>query len=123
MATFVKAQAASVVATIVDYSMTICLVEGLNVWPVSGSAVGAFSGGVTHFLISRNWVFGAQDKKWSDQMFRYILVWAGNLILNVSCLFLATRYTTINYLMAKVIIALLVAFFYNYVLQKRYVFK
>jgi putative flippase GtrA len=123
MATFFKAQAASVVATIVDYAMTIFLVEGLHLWPVSGSAVGSFSGGATHFLVSRNWVFDAQDKKWSVQLTRYILVWAGNLVLNISCLFLLTRYTAINYLMAKVFIAILIAFFYNYALQKRYVFK
>jgi putative flippase GtrA len=54
---------------------------------------------------------------------RYLMVWVGNLILSVSVLYLLTRYTSVNYLVAKIGIAIGLAVFYNYVLQKKFVFK
>lgn len=123
MRTFSKAQLVSLLASSVDYGVTLALVKGLGFPPIAGSATGTISGGVTHFMISRNWVFSAQRDKWASQMTRYMLVWIGNFVLNVSGLYLLTRYTGMNYLLAKTIVAILIAVFYNYVLQKRYVFK
>lgn len=130
MITFTRAQIASVLATCVDFLLTIFLVQLIGgPHAASGtaltfcSATGIICGGVTHFLISRTWVFRAQEQKWSRQLPRYVLVWIGNLVLNVSVLYLLTHYTSINYLVAKIVIAIGVAVFYNYVLQKRFVFK
>ncbi len=123
---------ASLLATGVDFLMTLLLVwvmKGLfgpvqtgNTWYVS-SALGNISGGITYFLISRNWVFRAGEGRWSIQFGKYVLVWAGNLLLNTSVLYLLTHYAGINYQIAKIGIAIGVAVFYNYVLQKRFVFK
>jgi putative flippase GtrA len=121
--TFTKAQIASVLATGVDFLVTFLLVQEAGVWYLAAGAAGTISGGITHFLVSRSWVFEARDGKWQVQVAKYLLVWLGNLLLNVSVLFLLTHYTGMNYLLAKVIIAVGIAVFYNYVLQKRYVFK
>ena len=121
--TFTKAQLASIMATGVDFLVTFLLVQGAGLWVVAAGAAGTISGGITHFLVSRGWVFQAREGKWQGQVGRYLLVWLGNLLLNVSVFFLLTHYTGMNYLLAKVIIAIGVAVFYNYVLQKRYVFK
>jgi len=123
MITFSKAQLVSLLASGVDFLVTYALVQGLDAPKVAGSATGSICGGVTHFSISRNWVFSAQESKWTAQLTRYILVWIGNLILNVSGFYLLTHFTTMNYLLAKIIVSIGVAVFYNYVLQKRYVFK
>ena len=123
MITFSKAQLVSLLASGVDFLVTYALVQFLNVPKVAGSATGSICGGVTHFSISRNWVFSAQESKWTAQLTRYVLVWIGNLVLNVSGFYLLTHFTTMNYLLAKIIVSIAVAVFYNYVLQKRYVFK
>jgi putative flippase GtrA len=123
MMTFTKAQLVSLLASSVDFGVTLALVQGLGFPHIAGSATGTISGGATHFMISRNWVFSAQEDKWAAQLTRYMLVWVGNFVLNVTGLWLLTRYTGMNYLLAKTIIAILIAVFYNYVLQKRYVFK
>lgn len=122
--TFKKAQIASVLATAVDFLVMRLIVQiaGLA-FVVPASAIGTILGGVTHFLVSRTWVFRAGEGRWTVHLGRYLLVWAGNLILSVSVLFLLTRYTSINYLVAKIGIAIGLAVFYNYVLQKRFVFK
>jgi len=123
MLTFSKAQLVSLLASGVDFLVTWLLVQWLGAPKVAGSATGSIMGGVTHFSISRNWVFSATESKWTAQVTRYILVWIGNLVLNVSGFWLLTHYTTMNYLLAKVIVSIAVAVGYNYVLQKRYVFK
>jgi putative flippase GtrA len=123
MITFTKAQIASLLATLVDFGITALLVRVAEAPIVAGGATGSICGGVTHFMISRNWVFSAQEKKWAAQVNRYVLVWIGNFLLNVSGLWLLTHYTGIKDLYAKVIVAVTVAVCYNYVLQKRFVFK
>lgn len=121
--TFTKAQLVSLLASSVDLAVSWTLVQKLGFPPVAGGATGTISGGATHFLISRTWVFSAQENKWTAQLTRYILVWIGNFILNTSGLWLLTHYTTLDFLVSKISIAIIVAVFYNYVLQKRYVFK
>ena len=120
--TFKKAQVASLLATTVDFLIMRLLVQAAGVWYIAASAIGTVFGGVTHFLLSRNWVFEAGEGKLPVQFGKYALVWAGNLLLNTSVLYLLTRYAGINYQIAKIGIAIGVAVFYNYVLQKRFVF-
>jgi putative flippase GtrA len=123
MITFTKAQLISLLASAVDFGITWLLVAIAGAPPVAGGATGTICGGFTHFMVSRTWVFNAQEKRWTGQLNRYVLVWIGNLVLNVSGLWLLTRYAGLNYLIAKIITATLVAVFYNYQLQKRFVFK
>jgi len=123
MHTFTRAQIASLLASAVDFLVTFGLVSGLGVQVLVGGATGTLSGGVTHFLLSRNWVFRAGEGKWHVHARKYLIVWIGNLLLNVSVLFLLTHYMRMNYLLAKIVTAIGIAVFYNYVLQKRYVFK
>jgi putative flippase GtrA len=130
MITFTKAQLASLIATGVDFLVTFILLRWVGIPPVAASArvtfygvTGTLCGGFTYFMIGRNWVFNAQEKKWLAQVNRYVPVWIGNLVLNGSGLYLLTRYAGIQPMLAKVITATLVAVFYNYPLQKRFVFK
>jgi len=123
MITFTKAQIASLLATGVDFLVTFLLIRYAAGPIVACGATGTLCGGVTHFMVSRTWVFNAREGKWAAQLNRYFLVWIGNFLLNVSLLWLVTRYTGIKDMLAKVIVAATVAVCYNYVLQKRFVFK
>ena len=44
MVTFIKAQAASLAATIVDFAVTIILVEVFHCWYLAASVIGTISG-------------------------------------------------------------------------------
>jgi putative flippase GtrA len=123
MITFTKAQLAAVLATGVDFGITYLLLHFAGIPIVSAGATGTICGGTTNFLINRNWVFNAQEEKWAAQLNRYVLVWIGNLVLNVSGLWLLTHYTGLKDMFAKIITAVTVAVCYNYPLQKRFVFK
>ncbi len=123
MVTFVKAQAASLAATIVDFSVFIILTEWLNCWYLAASITGTISGGVTNFLLGRVWVFDATQGKIPRQALKYILVWIGNLLLVSGGVFVVTEYARITPLASKIIVSLIVGFTYNYMLQKKFVFK
>jgi hypothetical protein len=130
MITFTKAQLASLLATGVDFLVTFVLLRWAGIPAVAASArvtfygvTGTLCGGFTHFMVSRHWVFDAREKKWVAQVNRYVLVWIGNLVLNAAGLYLLTRYTGIQPMLAKVVTATSVAVFYNYILQKKFVFK
>lgn len=121
--TFFKAQAASFTATAVDFSMTVILKEWFNCWYLLASILGTVSGGMVNFSMSRRWVFSARDKKMQTQAVKYVIVWAGNLVLVSAGVFLLTHYGSLSYLVSKIAVSLIVGFFYNYTLQKRFVFK
>lgn len=130
MKTFSKAQGVSVLATGVDFGVTFLLFRLAGVTAGTASilvtfcgATGTLCGGVIHFMVSRTWVFNAQEKRWAGQLNRYALVWIGNLALNASGLYLLTRYTELSHMLTKIVVAIIVAVSYNYVLQKRFVFK
>ena len=123
MATFIKAQAASLTATGVDFAMTIVLKELLGVGYLLSSILGTISGGIANFMINRHWVFMANGRRIHHQAVKYILVWIGNLLLVSGGVFVLTRYVGFNYIVSKVTTSLMVGVFYNYVLQKKFVFK
>ncbi|HEV2354834.1 MAG TPA: GtrA family protein [Puia sp.] len=129
MITFTKAQITSLVATGVDFLVYYLLLRwaGLPQAPATGrvtfyGATGTVCGGIAHFMMSRNWVFNAQEGKWAAQANRYLLVWFGNLALNAAGIYLLSR-MGLTPMLAKVITATSVSVLYNYTLQKYYVFN
>ena len=123
MATFIKAQAASLTATAVDLGVTIILKELFGCWYLLASVLGTVSGGIVNFSMNRSWVFRAKDKKIHFQAVKYMMVWMGNLVLVSGGVFFLTNYGGISYLVSKIAVSGMVGMFYNYVLQKRFVFK
>ncbi len=123
MATFVKAQAASLTATGVDFAVTIILKEWFHCWYLLASILGTISGGIVNFSMNRRWVFSARDRKIHLQAVKYLLVWGGNLILVSTGVFVLTNFWGLSYLASKIFVSVLVGTFYNYMLQKHFVFK
>jgi len=123
MVTFLKANAASLIASTIDYFITILLVNFFKIDVVLASMMGTISGGITNFLIGKHWVFSAGGGNTVRQALKYIIVWCGNLILNTSGVYLCVKIAHMNYVLSKLLVSLLVAFGYNYPLQKKYVFK
>ncbi|HTE10832.1 MAG TPA: GtrA family protein [Chitinophagaceae bacterium] len=123
MLTFLKAQTSSLIASAADFLITVLLVELTGTRIILASVEGTLSGGIINFIINRYWVFSGGEKKKRVQIFRYTMVWTGNLALNASGMYLVTHYTDLNYIVSKIFISVLVGVLYNYFLQKRFVFK
>jgi putative flippase GtrA len=120
--TYLKAQASAIIGSLIDFLITILLVEVLGVWYVAGNLVGNIAGAVTQFIIARNWAFQAENGKISAQVIKYILVWVGNLALSAAGIYFFTHYIKCNYIISKTITSVLLGLTYNYIMQKKFVF-
>lgn len=123
MLTFAKAQAASFLASMADYAVTVVCVELLHFEYVTGSATGTVIGGLVNFSLGRQWVFRRSEAARQRQAFRYLLVWGGYWLLATAGVYLLTHGGRFNYIISKIAVTLFLAIAYNYPLQKRFVFR
>lgn len=122
MSTFIKSQASSIISTLFDFLTTIVCKEFFYFAVVFASLTGTIAGGVTNFALGRNWVFNKREKNIPLQAIKYILIWTGNLLLTTLGVFIANKYLGLNYIVAKIIVAIIMGTTYNYLLQKKFVF-
>ena len=120
--TFSKAGVSALVATVVDFGTLTAWVEWFHGFYPFGVAMGAFLGACNNFLLNRYWAFEAKDSPIHTQAFKYILVSVGSLILNTLGVYALTEYAGLFYLKSKILTALFVALFFNYPLQRYFVY-
>ena len=120
--TFFKASAAALFATVVDFGTLTVWVELLHGFYPIGVALGAGLGAVTNFTANRYWAFDAAHHPMGRQVVRYVIVSAGSLLLNTGGVYLFTERFHLFYLVSKVLVAILIGFFFNYPLQRYFVY-
>lgn len=81
---YLKAQFSSVIATSIDFIITIILTEWFYILYLWAHIIGMLCGGYTHFKLSRKWVFKATAGKQRLQALKYIMVWCLSFILIVT---------------------------------------
>ena len=123
MTTFLKVQAASILGSVADYLTTIILVEIFQCWYLIANLAGNIIGGTAQFFLCRNWAFGGGNSSMQMQILKFILVFAGNLVLSAAGIYFFTHYLGINYLISKTITSVLLGVSYNYFMQKKFVFR
>lgn len=122
MSTFIKSQASSIISTVFDFLTTIVCKELFYFAVVFASLLGTLVGGITNFGLGRNWVFNKREKKMPIQVVKYVLIWGGNLLLTTLGVLIANKYIGLNYIVAKIVVAVIMGTTYNYLLQKKFVF-
>jgi putative flippase GtrA len=120
---FIKAQVAAIIGSIADYLTTIFLVEIFHCWYLLANFLGNITGGSIQFLLNRQWVFKAETGRVYIQIIRFILVFAGNLVLSAAGVYILTSWLRINYLISKTVVSILLGVTYNYLMQKKFVFS
>lgn len=133
---FGKAQVSSLVSTACDFLVT-AIVFRLAHHVVASTASGAISGGIVNCIINYCWTFRGTSRSKRGVVWRYLLVWAGSVFLNT----VGTEYgvkavrllgdtldvdlsqTLGIVLIVKAIIATFVAIFWNFFMQKYYVYR
>jgi putative flippase GtrA len=120
---FGRSQVASLIATLVDFGALVLFTELAHVWYVASTAIGAFLGGVTNFLLGRYWSFQAHQSRVHGQALRYSLVSGGSLVLNAGGVWALTEYLRLAYPASKAVIAVLVSVGWNFPLQRHFVFR
>lgn len=121
--TFLRAQANSLAATGLDFAVTIGLTELCGLWCVTSSAIGRVSGGVFNFAVGRYWVYNSRNENKYTQLVKYTISWVINFFLNIGGMYVLTDLFLFNYMLSKIVVAILFGVFVNYIMQKKYVFK
>jgi putative flippase GtrA len=120
---FIKVQAASIAGSVLDYLTTILFVEYFHCWYLLANFTGNIFGGAFLFILCRKWIFHTSEQNVRLQIAKFILVFAGNLLLSAVGVFLITHFFRINYIISKTMVSVLLGISYNYIMQKRFVFS
>jgi putative flippase GtrA len=122
MITFLKVQAASIIGSFADFFTTIVLVQIFHCWYITGNMSGNVCGAIILFLINRGWAFSSGEGKVISQVIKFILVWAGNLVLSAGGVYFFTHFIELNYIISKLITSVILGISYNYLMLKKFVF-
>lgn len=113
----------AVVATAVDYAVMVVLVELAGVGPVPATAVGAFAGAVTGFIMGRHFTYRVASVPVRAQAWRYALISAASLGLNAVGEYVFFHVVGLQYLVARVVTSIIVNNAWNYPMQRFFVFS
>lgn len=121
--TFCKAQCSAWIASAVDFGVTLVLAEMVGLWYGYATFAGAVSGGITNCAINYRWVFHAFGMKKKYVAIRYTIVWVGSIVFNTYGTYLLTETTKQNFIISKIVVAIIVAVLWNYQMQCHFVFS
>ena len=125
---FMKAQLSAQIATVIDFLITILLVKLFGIYYLYATFIGSVVGGIVNCVINYEWVFKAEDCKKIHVGLKYFIVWGGSILINTWGTFALTEWLAgmkwVNgllgyyvydvFILSKITVALLVAFFWNY---------
>lgn len=120
---WLRSHVASVSATAVDFGVTIFLTEIVGLWYLASNTIGATAGGTVSFIMCRLWVFNQKNSKWHHQAMRYVLAVLLSIVLNTLGVWFFTEIIHLQYILAKVITAIIIGVSVNFFMFRYFVFK
>lgn len=117
-------QLAAMLATVVDFSLMIALVQLAGLPPPIATVLSAISGGIVNFTVSRQWAYKSRHRGTTpSQALRYGMVSFGGALLNAGLLGVVLASVAVPYLAARAVVAIAVSVLYTYPLHTRLVFR
>ncbi len=121
--TFSKAQCSALIATACDYAMRVVMDKILGVDYLVATFLGAVTGGIVNCCINYRFVFSGNDARKRDVAWRYFVIWSGSILLNTAGTGFFKEIIGIKVYYSMFITSALVAVFWNYMMQRVFVFK
>lgn len=124
---FSKAQISSFVGGLVDYGIMIGLTEWLHIHYTISIVIGGIVGAVVNFSLNKIWSFYSREAPYKYSVFQQLIMFCpvvlGSLALKSSGTFMLTSLTKIDYRITRLMVDAVVSIFYNYMLQRHWIFK
>lgn len=134
---FLRAQFASQLASITDFSVTIVLFKLFGLFYVYATFLGSVCGGMVNCLVNYRFTFKSTDVKMKHVAIKYLIVWLCSIFLNTYGTYLTTEllqnFTWLRnflghmfddvFLVSKLFVSLVVGFVWNYNMQRYFVYK
>lgn len=135
--TFMRAQFTSQISSATDFLVTIVLAKLLDIYYVLATSMGSVAGGIVNCTINYYWTFKSKECKKKYVLIKYTLVWIGSICLNTWGVYWLTEsiqrvpwvqetlahFFDNIFIVSKVIVSLLVGWFWNYNLHRTFVYK
>lgn len=110
------------ISTLIDIGLLYGLTQYAGIWYMYSATVSYTSGMVVNFILNKYFNFQDTSRNYLRQFFSFALISMSSLALTLCILYVAVEICSINYLLGK-IIAVIVAFFWNYFGQSRITFR
>ncbi|MDR2684704.1 MAG: GtrA family protein [Prevotellaceae bacterium] len=148
---FLRAQLSSQMASVADNSLAFILKKVLDIFKVKSisffshgiesyvfaTIIGQICGGFVSCFMNYQWTFKSKNVKFRYILFKFLFVWLGSLFLNTYFTFLLTEWLKERkivehifgyhsddvFIFVKLFVALIVGFFWNYAMYRRFVYK
>ena len=130
----VSSQASGWVDFIVGFVMFYWIFNQHLQWLATG--IGVVAGGIVNCIICYKFTFRAENCSWQAVAVKYAMVWVGNLILNSGgtqlLYMILERWHFLDdlgftpagyYAAARLVMSLLVSWFWNFLLQRNFVYR
>jgi putative flippase GtrA len=125
--TFARAQFSAFVCGMCDYVIMILLTEFTRIHYTVSIAIACTIGAIMNFSVNKYWTFYSKKSSYefslSQQLWRFLFVVVSSIGLKILGTYLLTAYVHIDYKISRLITDMIVSIFYNYMLQRYWVFK
>lgn len=134
--TFLRSIVSSQAASWVDMGLAFALFAWLGFSAVWATAIGTVCGGVVNCVINYKFTFHADGVDWRAVMVKYAMIWLGSALLNTfgtdGLYYLLCRWDWLEeigfrrdgyFAAARLIVSLLVSWFWNFPMQKYFVYS
>jgi dolichol-phosphate mannosyltransferase len=108
-------------STLIDIGLLYVFTEYAGLWYIYSATISYTCGMVVNFLLNKYLNFRDTNQHYLRQFLFFALVSMSSLALTLGVLYLAVEICSINYLLGK-ILAVIIAFFWNYLGQSRITF-
>lgn len=124
---FAKAQISAFIGGITDLAIMLICTEVFKIHYTISIAIGGIVGAIINFSLNRHWSFSSDTNLYQaslqKQLLRFIPVVFGSIILKSSGTYLLTSISKVDYKITRLVIEVIVSLGFNYLLQKKWVFK
>ncbi len=119
---FIRFAFSGSIATIIDIILLYILTEYIGIWYLISAIFSFLVGSITHFSISRHWVFKNLEKTFWRQYLSFFIIHLGGLAINITGLYILVEYFKIYYIIAKLLVVIL-GVTWTFLGNKKFTFK
>ncbi|MDR0385373.1 MAG: GtrA family protein [Prevotellaceae bacterium] len=110
-----------------DYLIMILLTEFVRIHYTVSIAIACTLGAIMNFSVNKIWTFYSKNSSYkfslTQQLWRFLFVVISSIGLKMLGTYMLTAYLHIDYKISRLITDIIVSIFYNYMLQRYWVFK
>ncbi len=133
---FLRSMVTSQISTYIDFICSFVLFAWVNLGPATSACLGSIAGGVVNCVTNYKFTFKIKECSYFAIGVKFFLIWLGSLLLNTYGTVLLNNLFSMSHLLdswhfsadaifatARVSTSLLVSVFWNFLLQRYFVFS